>query len=404
MGTPKRFMDKTAAPGAGAGFDYQYYYFLYQILNLKKGQTAGLESKDDVHSDLENDVQLLFQLKHTLQKQASGLPISLTELDSDLWKTLYNWAMVITDPNDNRKLEKDQLSFVKRTEFHLVSNKSQSSSNKFGKLLTTYSDDHDSDTFELINDRVSELEASTSDSTIKKYINTVNSISPKVKKEFFKRIYFKLSEAELIQKIKDSLSCKLIPPHRIDETYERLNSNIRDDNYLTIVQGGSFTVQFDDFYKKYWKIFHDSRNKRLSQLRFEPALPDNLLNQKFIKQLIAIDDICADEEEILTEYSTFKVRWEKILEQWQQDGEVVFDEVTELHKEVHLRWRDHHRTTFKGCNENDINKIGRGIVSLLRKDKYKLGEDELSLEYSNGELYNLSDIGRIGWHRDWRSI
>lgn len=404
MGTPKRFMDKTAAPGSGAGFDYQYYYFLYQLLNLRKGQSAGLESKDDVHSDLENDVQLLFQLKHTLQKQASGLPISLTELDSDLWKTLYNWSMVIIDPNDGRKLENSQLAFVKRTEFHLISNKTESSSNELGKFLTTYSDDHSSDTLDLINDRVRKLAASTSDSTIKKYITAVNSLSAKVKKEFFKRIHFQLSETELIQKIKDSLACKLIPPHRIDETYERLNSNIRDDSYLTIVQGSSFTVHFDDFHNKYWKIFHDSRNKRLSKLRFEPVLPDNLLDQKFIKQLLAVDDITSDEEEIITEYSTFKIRWENVLEQWVQDGEIVFDEVTDLHGEVHLRWRDHHRTTFKNCNEGDINKIGREVVSWLRKDKYKLGEDELSTEYSNGELYSLSDIGRIGWHKDWKSI
>ncbi|WP_250212089.1 ABC-three component system protein [Pseudomonas fluorescens] len=397
-------MDKTAAPGAGAGFDYQYYYFLYQILNLKKGQSAGLESKDDVHSDLENDIQLLFQLKHTLQRQASDLPIALTELDSDLWKTLYNWTMVITDPNDNRKLEKDQLAFVKRTEFHLVSNKSQSNRNKLGKLLTTYSDDQDPETLDRINARISEIEVSTSDTTIKNYITTVKSISSEVKKEFFKRIHFKLSETELIQKIKDSLACKLVPPHRIDETYERLNSNIRDDNYLIIIQGNAFTVHFDDFFTKYWKIFQDSRNKRLSNLRFEPALPDNLLDQPFIKQLLAIDDICADEEELITEYSTFKVRWENSLEQWQQDGEVVLDEVTKLHKEVHLRWRDHHRSIFKDCIEDDIKKNGRGILSSLRKDNYKLGDDELSTEYSNGELYNLSDKSRIGWHRDWKSI
>lgn len=66
MATPKTFMEESTAPGTGAGFDYQFHYFVYRLLNMKKGQSIGLEIKDDVHSDLDNDVQLLFQLKHTM--------------------------------------------------------------------------------------------------------------------------------------------------------------------------------------------------------------------------------------------------------------------------------------------------------------------------------------------------
>ena len=135
MATGKSFTEKTAAPGASAGFEYQYYYFLYRLLNLKKGQSVGLEIKDDVHTDLQNDVQLLFQLKHTIQKQANNSPIALSELDSDLWKTLHNWASVIVDPVDKRALEQDQIDFVKRTEFHLVTNKSKSKTNSLTGLI-----------------------------------------------------------------------------------------------------------------------------------------------------------------------------------------------------------------------------------------------------------------------------
>ena len=80
MATPKTFMEESTAPGTGAGFDYQFHYFVYRLLNMKKGQSLGLEIKDDVHSDLDNDVQLLFQLKHTIQTQAGGSPIALRKL------------------------------------------------------------------------------------------------------------------------------------------------------------------------------------------------------------------------------------------------------------------------------------------------------------------------------------
>ncbi|WP_240994912.1 hypothetical protein [Pseudomonas viridiflava] len=257
MGTPKTFMEKTAAPGASAGFDYQYYYFLYKILNLKKGQSVGLEIKDDVHTDIDNDLQLLFQLKHTIQKQADGKPIALTELDADLWKTLHNWARVISDANDGRSTEAAQLIFVAKTEFHLVTNKSLNSSNKFVKLLTAYVEDHSPENLENITSRISELEASTSDAVINGYINAVEGLNTSIKREFFKKIHFELSETEIIQKIKNSIAEKFIKPNRIDEVYERLNSNIRDSNYLSILDGKAFTVRFDDFFTKFWSIFQD---------------------------------------------------------------------------------------------------------------------------------------------------
>lgn len=404
MGTPKTFMEKTAAPGASAGFDYQYYYFIYKILNLKKGQSVGLEIKDDVHTDVDNDLQLLFQLKHTIQKQSDGKPVALTELDADLWKTLHNWAKVISDPNDGRAAEAAQLTFVSKTEFHLVTNKSVSSSNKFGKLLAAYIEDHSSESLEKIIARMAELEASTSDDAIKGYISAVTGLASSVKKEFFKKIHFELSETEIIQKIKNSIAEKFINPSRIDEVYERLNSNIRDSNYIAILNGKAFSVNFDDFFTKYWSIFQDSRDNKLSSLRFEPALPDDLLSQPFIQQLLAIDDVYDYEEEIITEYSTHKVRLARSLEQWEQNGEVVHDEIQALHNEVYLRWKNKHRMTYRGCKSEQIKEKGQAIINAMRQEKYKLGDDELSTEYSNGELYELSDIGRIGWHRDWEKL
>jgi len=404
MATPKTFMEKTAAPGASAGFDYQYYYFLYKVLNLKKGQSVGLEIKDDVHTDVDDDLQLLFQLKHTIQKQADGRPVALTELDADLWKTFHNWAKVISDPNDGRANEAAQLNFISRTEFHLVTNKSASSSNKIGSLLVGYIEDHTSENFEKILHRLEELKSSTSDDSIKGYISTVSELSASVKKEFFKRIYFELAETDIIQKIKTTIAEKFIPPEKVDEVYDRLNSNIRDSNYIAISNGKAFSVLFDDFTAKYWKIFQDARNNKLSSLRFEPVLPGDLLSQPFIQQLIAIEDIYDHESEIITEYSTHKLRLARSLEQWEQNGEVVHDEIQAMHGEVHLRWKNNHRMAYRGCGPDEVKIKGQTIVNMMRQEKYKLGGDELSTEHSNGELYELSDIGRIGWHRDWEKL
>jgi hypothetical protein len=65
-------VDTTSAEDKSIGFDFQYYYFLNELLNLKSGQTAGLEVQDDVHIDRADGTSLLVQLKHTVQKCQRG--------------------------------------------------------------------------------------------------------------------------------------------------------------------------------------------------------------------------------------------------------------------------------------------------------------------------------------------
>ena len=50
MGKEKTHIEKTAAETKSIGFDYQYYFFLWKLLSLRKGESVGLEVKDDVHT------------------------------------------------------------------------------------------------------------------------------------------------------------------------------------------------------------------------------------------------------------------------------------------------------------------------------------------------------------------
>lgn len=404
MATDKTFMEESTAPGTGAGFDYQFHYFLYRLLNMKKGQSIGLEIKDDVHTDLDNDVQLLFQLKHTIQTQAGGSPIALSELDSDLWKTLYNWARVISDPKAGRAATAEQLTFVRRTEFHLVSNKSESSSNKFGELLSTLTEYPSSESVRAVIERVEHLSGSTKDTTIKGYIDTVLGLHAQVREEFLKRIFFQLGETQVVQKIKDTLLEKFVLPEKIDSTYQRLHALIRDDNYFSILAGTLTAITFDDFATRYRKVISPGEKQTLSRLAFDPALPKNLLDQRFIKQLIAIEDFPDTDTERITALSTHRVRMARSLEIWVQGGEVVSDEVQALHQDVKVRWGNRHHKAFRKCPPEKVNDRALEVVDAMREENYRLGDDELSTEQSNGELYVLSEQDAIGWHPDWKTL
>ena len=59
MGNNKTHIEKTAAETKSIGFDYQYYFFLWKLLSLEMGESVGLEVKDDVHTELNNNTQVL---------------------------------------------------------------------------------------------------------------------------------------------------------------------------------------------------------------------------------------------------------------------------------------------------------------------------------------------------------
>ncbi|WP_027782433.1 MULTISPECIES: ABC-three component system protein [Burkholderia] len=399
MAEEKTFTEKTSAGDTSIGFDYQHYYFLYRILNLGTGQSVGLEIKDDVHTELGTDFNVLYQLKHTVQTNASGAPIALAELDADLWKTLYNWSQIISDKIDGRKEVAAQLAFVARTEFHLVSNKSLSKKNTFLQLLVEF---QETGKFEALDAHVKSLSKKTENEDIRKYIHSVRGLDERVRKKFLDHVRFELDVDNIIGKVKNSIREKIIEPGKIDAVFERLDSRISSENFLAVKNGSALSISFEEFATRYGKIFEDARNKKLVPHRFQPVLPDDIFAQKFIKRLIEIGALSAADVERAVDYTRQKIRLSTNLERWVQDGNVVGDEVDDFHNEVFSRWDNEFYGLFDKCSSMDeVIDSAFGLLRLLRRERFKLSDTELDTQLSNGELYYLSDIGRIGWHRDW---
>jgi hypothetical protein len=396
----KSFTEKTSADDKSIGFEYQYFYFLDRLLNLKSGQTAGLEVKDDVHTTLDADFNILVQLKHTVRTNAKGDPVALTELDSDLWKTIYNWSQVISDEAEGRKEPLSQLRFVAKTEFHLVSNKSQSKTNEFLQILDRFNLGEDD--FQTLLDHVRSLEIKTADLIIKGYIGAVLELTEDVLEAFFRRIRVELGLDDIIGRVKRSLLEKIIDPDKVETVFSRLDSSIRTDNFIAIKRGEAILISFDDFMKRYRRIFDDGRTKKLVYPKFNPELPGDIFAQRFIKRLLEIGDISETDEELAIDYTTYKLRISRYLQQWVQEGDLVSEEIEAFHEEVFVRWRNEFRVAFRGCSTpQQIVDAAMDLLITLRRDQFRLGDTELTTTLSNGELYYLSDAGQIGWHKDW---
>ncbi|MBE3769537.1 hypothetical protein HJ207_17590 [Vibrio parahaemolyticus] len=91
--------EQVAADKSQLGFDYQDLVCLEHLIDMRPGETIGLEVLDDVHHEKINGVKELIQVKHSVNDSGT-----LTNRDVDLWKTLYNWSRAL-DKLGNSEIE-----------------------------------------------------------------------------------------------------------------------------------------------------------------------------------------------------------------------------------------------------------------------------------------------------------
>ena len=392
--------DKTSAETKSIGFDYQYYFFLWKLLSLRTGESVGLEVKDDVHTKLNNDEQIFYQIKHTIKKKSDDTAVNLTKSDIDLWKTLSNWSKVISDKEDNRENKHEQLSFLKKTSFVLASNKSSSKDNGILKSISALQGGLI--TIADVKKVFLELSEESTSSSLIEYIEDVLLLDIDVLNEFVLKIYFELDEDDIIGKCKGEIKADKIDINKINDVFSSIDSAIRADNFINIKKGQKIEITFDDFYKKYRRHYDLARNSSLRINEFKGAQPNALESQTFIRQLIEIKDLESDDIEEIAEFTRFKLKLQNNIDRWIHDGDITETEVADFKNNAIIQWKNKHRSTFRGVSsESEFNDKGLKVLDSMRDGKLTIAGQELDFDISNGAFYELSDIPNIGWRKDW---
>lgn len=400
MSKEKTHSDKTSADSILVAFDYQYYYFLWKLFSLRPGESVGLEVKDDVHTELNNCEQIYFQVKHTVKKKADNTAENLTESDTDLWKTLSNWSKIVSDNNDGRSEELEQIKFIKKTSFILASNKSSTDKNSILKAILDYQEG----SLELYSIKYifKELSVCSKNETLKCYINDVLSLKDNVLEHYFKKLFFELDEDDIILKCKEAIKADKIIESKIDYVFASLDSAIKEDNFIKIRNGSKIQITFDEFYLKYRRHYDLARNGTLTINEHNSTMPDNLQSQTFIGQLIEINDVSNDDLEEITRLTSFKLKLQTNIGIWLQQGEITDNEVTEFKKDAVEQWKNKYRSSYRGViTDSEHNIAALKILDDMREKKLTLSQQLLDTSLSNGTFYDLSDSPIIGWRKDW---
>lgn len=400
MSKDKTHSGKTSADSILVAFDYQYYYFLWKLLCLRSGESVGLEVKDDVHTELDNNEQVYFQVKHTLKTKTDNTPENLTESDVDLWKTLSNWSKIISDNKDGRGEKFDQLKFVEKTSFILASNKSSSETNSILKAISDYQ--KAAVEFKDIRTKLEGLSNSSTSKTLKIYINDVLSLTGEVLENYFMKVFFELDVDDIILKCKEAIRADKIVESKIDHVFSGLDSSIREDNFVKIRNGCKIHITFDEFYLKYRRHYDLARNGVLTISEYESALPDKLHQQVFIEQLIEINDVSIDDLEEIARLTVFKLKLKSNIDIWLQQGEITSNEVADFKKDAIEQWRNKYRSSYRGVtDEKDYNNTALKVLDFIREKRLTFCQQSMDTSLSNGTFYDLSDSPVIGWRKDW---
>jgi hypothetical protein len=392
MTSNKTHADQTSAADKSIGFEYQYYYFLYRLLKMCRKESVGLEVHDDVHTDLACNRQILIQLKHTTQKKASGAPKNLTTYDSDIWKSLSNWSKVITDKIAGRVTEKSHLEFVEKTDFMLLTNKSEAKDCRILDLLD-----------DLTNGRpkLVLLKAGTDDEIKQGYIQNVLNLNDHVLVAFLRNIHLSLEIDDVVGLCRDALIEKQLPEKRIEQIFSDLDSKIRQDNFIAIRNGEKIVISFEEFNRRYRRFFDIARSADLIIERYHDPLPATLESQTFIRQLLDIGDIQNDNLNDMAEFTSYMLMVKKNLLNWEIKGELTVSEVEKFHDDAKLRWKNKFRATYRNPGNTDQNSLALDVLDEMRKEKLCMDTQEMGTQFSNGNYYLLSDIPEIGWHKKW---
>lgn len=401
----EELMKKFSAGEQIIGGIFQFYYFLHCVLDLRIGEKAGFEVKEDVHVEMRNGTCVLSQLKHTVQVNAAGEKINLTDLDVDLWKTISNWIKLLKS-SGNEKI------FLEKYNFLLITNKNISA-DSFPFLFTV------EPSIKNIIDKVKKLaKKSTKNGGVIDCINSLLGLDEDVLEEFIKKIRIK-NINDIVESLKLRVKQESFNnPHYL-VIYKNLAILILDQLYLDITNRKNFTITYEDFVEKYGYCFHEGMGKGKlpdpPEREMELKYPEKMEKQKFIEQLIDIGVVYIDDDIEIKRYTGIMLDFINRFEYWKRKNIILPLDVELLNNESKYFWekqfnRLYREIVFKirgGSSletlDKEIKKLAGEIHDLVAERSIRIGSyEELNERLSNGYFYNLSDRMEIGWHYNWK--
>lgn len=398
------YSEKIAADKTSLGFEFQDLVYIEKLIELRQGQTLGLELHDDIHVETAADDGsiedlLLIQVKHSVY------PGNITDRDIDLWKTIHNWLKLVPGLPSCRKLT-----------FQLYTNKSLNNQALVSLLKAPRQNlqlivDHIRKTDQEISAAESLKKPDESPNPLAKYVKSVSQASDDELKYLLDRFEFHSDSSSVISRISSSLRQLAIPQSQLEDTRKHVIGAFKESKFSKIVKGEKVVITFDDFRTKmgFERIIISARAERADFDRFVDIYysyqrPDSISfsNSKFHDQL---QDIGISDEEIV-ERGVEMMLAEEFMESLRDVGSFSASDNLRLENKAVSDWQRVHSKSHRSTKIEDTAAHKQASIDCYDEtmgSPLKAGDVELPSNLSCGKYTKLSNLPRIGWRKNWQS-
>lgn len=397
-----RMSKDTNAGGVVAGFIYQIYYFLYRLLMMQEGETVSLEKFEDVGTE-NVDKKTYYQLKHTVVTIGTKI-VRMRDRDIDLWKTLSMWI----DKIEKQGNETAQREWIEKSEFVLLSNKSTDENSFFQKVNSYQNEGKWDELKKYIEDQASKGTTEEATDGNEKKLKTIRDYTKHVNefvmlKEFLMKVDTQFMSDD---DIKTKINYLLVNKYHFNSSNAIVLRETLYGRVSDMLTGTELVFTLESFHDAFGELFTKVKERKFVPKNREVRIPLEALNQTFIKQLLDIDDVLAQNKEDIKELTLLKLRFENdyndALVVGDNDDRILFE------NDVKFRWKKHHRKYNLGINDatalEDAKRAARQVIDEVRKEHLLFDQDALNETSSNGCFYYFSDgeKPKIGWRYDWK--
>lgn len=302
MITPSKEQSKRSAAHIFAAFQYQWDYFVLQLLATNDDTiTVSFELLDDVDKQT-GECITLYQIKHSVQKNAKNETINLSNRDTDLWKTISIWMEFIDEQPDVLASHK----------FVLVTNKAIED-NAFVNALGKFRENRSIDELKsaLISIQGSErVNKDKTDITKKKSADISEIITKLLSKSYLSEFCARISVSETSDMLKDEVKRYMdnrfcLNKNRVEWVYDQLMNRLRDDSVENIENNIPISYTGAIFKERYQSIIDIGRQKIHFRTNYSfSEFNGNPRDLLFMKQLFSIGDTKEDELDRMVELTT----------------------------------------------------------------------------------------------------
>jgi hypothetical protein len=400
----KNIFNETSADKQQIGFEYQDFVCLEYLIDLKPGESVGLEVFDDVHHERISGEKSLIQVKHSVSEDSS-----ITNLDLDLWKTLCIWSKALDELNSN-KIELIFFTNKKKTEKKGLVQLIDSTDIDLQQIrleISAIKSESDIKDKGKLNKAKTDSKYTYKVNPIKKYIDYIDDLNEAKISSLFTKINMIFSSEDILNRLAQKIEYFTVPKSEAIDVVHYLLGAFKTEKYKLIKGNTKINIDYKSFRQNFQfdRIIQITQDRKIDFSRYHSFKTVNQIDPKsgvFSKQLSDINIPSNEITDYAIEYAATSMYIQKLI----SEGKLSEVENTTINTQVFNQWKRTYRSIFSDIkidlsNDNVHKSIARKCLYKVLEITVQVSNSTLDASMIEGKAMELSDQLKIGWRQDW---